>query len=321
MKLTRLAIGLGIAALSASSAFAAETVHNNVSRKTGGEVLEHRTDPGVNDIGVLIGSQNFKILLHSLSYVTSDGKSHVVSLQSVASTNPQMSPDANGYFIVPKLAPVSFRLAEKSLNITAIRVQAESFGGSGNLLIGSQSSTSNKPAPGPQPVPQPRPQPVPQPSGDAAAERQCSLSLPVVTSNLRTCNSNQIAEQNRAASYDNDLRTARQRLANIQIPLDQCNNDLNDSRNRGNQIASDLQNTRNERQSLQNNLQAIRLMSQEASNARSGRGYRCSVNGRHQRFVGDGSSAAKALQSALAQCGENNCGKGDFSGSWSCVTL
>jgi hypothetical protein len=332
MKVAKTALVMGLIAC-ATSAFAGETVHRNVSRKAGGEVLVHKTDPKVYDIDVLLGAQDFKVLVRSMAYVTSDGKSHAIVLRDVAAKNPQMVADKSGFFIIPRKAPVSFPLYEsnKALTIASIRVQAESFGGSATLVIASADRRDTKPAPqpgpqprpvpqpGPQPQPQPRPQPQPNP--DQAAERQCSRDLPVATSQLRTCNANLDAAQQRVARYDNDLRNARYRLSQLQAPLDQCNVELADRQSRGNQISSELDQARSDKQRVWGDLQQIRQQSQEASNARSGRGYRCSVSGRHQRFSADGVSAAKALQQAFAQCGENNCGKGDYSGQWSCVTL
>ncbi len=332
MKLAKMGLMFGLLALSASSAFGAESVHRNVSRKGGGEVLEHRTDPKVYDIDLMLGAQDFKVLVRSMAYITSDGKAHTISIRDALARNPQASSDPNGFFVIPKKTPVTIPIYEKSLLITSVRVQAESFGGAATMIIATVDRATNKPAPRPnpqpQPGPQPRPQPVPQPAprptqppGDQAAERQCSRDLPAATSALRNCNANADTASTRLSRYDDDLRMARERLSRVTGPLDQCKVQLSDVQNRGDRIASDLQRAINDRNDMGNQLANIRIQTQEASNARSGRGYRCSVNGRHQRFSADGASAAKALQSAMAQCGENNCGKGDYSGVWSCVTL
>ena len=171
---------------------------------------------------------------------------------------------------------------------------------------------------GPSPIPgQPVPPPPPPPVD--SGESQCQWQIPQVQQQLNRCSAatRELLREQDQARYD--LNRIEYQWQVAMAPVFQCQSQLSNEQNVLQSIQSNISAQRSRQAQSEANIQVIRQRLQEAAENAAGQPFVCVVVGRHQNFVATAPSASEALQSALAQCGSNNCGKNDWTANWSCT--
>lgn len=186
---------------------------------------------------------------------------------------------------------------------------------------GHGPSGHNPPGQNPVPAPTQTVTPVTPPAGAPPAdngEAQCSAQIPSVESMLNRCsdNSREIERQSEDARRQLDYINYTWSVA--MAPVNACRSNLSDVQNEVNSLLSQIQQQQGNEAAAVAATQNLDQQASEASLNKKGALFECSVHGRHQSFSATSASAAQAIQQALAQCGQNNCGKNDWSPSLNC---